>query len=54
MASNQSLAKNKESKPKGHLRYESILKAMPPDILRELVNRKLEEIKRIQEQTKNG
>jgi hypothetical protein len=47
-----SLAENKESKPKGHLRYESMLKAMPPDILRELVNRKLEEIKRIQEQTK--
>lgn len=52
MASNQSLVKNKKSK--GHLRYESMLKALPPDILRELVNRKLEEIKRIQEQPKNG
>jgi hypothetical protein len=42
MASNQSLDK----KPKGHLRNESMLKALPPDILRELAQRRLEEIKK--------
>ncbi|GHV96286.1 hypothetical protein AGMMS50293_26060 [Spirochaetia bacterium] len=50
MALNQSLAENKKPQSKGHLRYESMLKAMPPDILRELANRKLEEIDRIRKQ----
>ena len=50
MALNQSLADTRETKPKGHLKYESLLKALPPDILRELTNRKLEEIERIRAQ----
>ena len=47
MALQDSLVKPEEKKPKGHLRYESLLRALPPDILKELVNRKLEEIERI-------
>jgi DNA-binding TFAR19-related protein (PDSD5 family) len=52
MASNQSLDKNK--KPKGHLRNESMLKAMPPDILRELARRRLEEIEKAKQNLANG
>ncbi|MDR0562363.1 MAG: hypothetical protein LBG73_06705 [Spirochaetaceae bacterium] len=36
----------------GHLRYESLLKALPPDILRELAKRKLEEIAEIRKAQK--
>ncbi|MDR1257023.1 MAG: hypothetical protein LBJ86_04695 [Spirochaetaceae bacterium] len=42
MALDQSL--DNKARPKGHLRYESMLKAMPPDILRELARRRLDEI----------
>jgi hypothetical protein len=42
MVSNQSF----DRKPKGHLRNESLLKALPPDILGELVRRRLEEIEK--------
>jgi hypothetical protein len=52
MALNQSLAEKRTTKPKGHLKYESLLKALPPDILKELTNRKLEEIERIRAQQK--
>jgi DNA-binding TFAR19-related protein (PDSD5 family) len=37
---------NKKAAPKGHLRNESMLKALPPDILQELARRRLEEIER--------
>jgi hypothetical protein len=50
MASNQSL----DRKPKGHLRNESMLKAMPPDILRELVRRRLEEIEKAKQNLAMG
>jgi DNA-binding TFAR19-related protein (PDSD5 family) len=50
MASNQSLDK----KPKGHLRNESMLKAMPPDILKELARRRLEEIEIAKQNLANG
>jgi hypothetical protein len=46
MASDQS--SDKKAKPKGRLRNESMLKAMPPDILQELVRRRLDEIKTAQ------
>ena len=42
-----SLAESGKTRPKGHLRYESLLRALPPDILRELVNRKRAEVERI-------
>jgi hypothetical protein len=42
MESNQS----SRQKPKGHLRYESLLKALPPDILQELVRRRLEDVEK--------
>jgi DNA-binding TFAR19-related protein (PDSD5 family) len=42
MESNQSL--DKQNRPKGHLRNESLLKALPPDILQELARRRLDEI----------
>jgi hypothetical protein len=42
MESEQSLGR----KPKGHLRNESMLKALPPDILKELVRRRLEDIEK--------
>jgi hypothetical protein len=50
MASNQSLDK----KPKGHLRNESMLKALPPDILKELALRRLEEIEKAKQNPPNG
>jgi hypothetical protein len=42
MASDQS----SDKKPRGHLRNESMLRSLPPDILRELVRRRQEEIKK--------
>jgi hypothetical protein len=49
MESNQSLDK----KPKGHLRNESMLKALPPDILKELARRRLEEIEKAKQDMAN-
>jgi hypothetical protein len=37
---------DKKHKPKGRLRNESMLKALPPDILQELVRRRLAEIEK--------
>ena len=53
MALNQSSAETRDTKPRGHLKYESLLKALPPDILRELTKRKLEEIERIRAAQQN-
>jgi hypothetical protein len=50
MALNQSLDK----KPKGHLRNESMLKAMPPDIVRELARRRLAEIEKAKQNLTNA
>jgi hypothetical protein len=49
MASKQSSYK----KPKGHLRNESMLKALPPDILKELVRRRLEDIEKAKQDLAN-
>jgi DNA-binding TFAR19-related protein (PDSD5 family) len=49
MASNQSLDK----KPKGRLRNESMLKALPPDILKELARRRLAEIEKAKQDLAN-
>jgi hypothetical protein len=38
---------------KGHFKYESMLKAMPPDIVKELARRRLEEIEQYQKSEKN-
>jgi hypothetical protein len=43
----------KDRKQKGHLRNESMLKAMPPDILRELVRWRLEEIEKAKQNLTN-
>jgi hypothetical protein len=43
------LKKSLAKKSKGHFKYESMLKAMPPDIVKELARRRLEEIERYQE-----
>jgi len=47
MESDQLLAETKKQNGKYRLRYESMLKAMPPDIRQELARRKLEEINEI-------
>ncbi|MDR2078894.1 MAG: hypothetical protein LBP74_04120 [Treponema sp.] len=39
-----------KQKPKPRLIYEGMLKAMPPDIVKELARRRLEEIKRYQDE----
>jgi hypothetical protein len=44
----------KDRKKKGHLRNESMLKALPPDILRELVRRRLEEIEKAKQNLANA
>jgi hypothetical protein len=51
MASNQSW--DSEQKPKGHLRNEYMLKAMPPDILQELARRRLAEIEQFKNTQEN-
>jgi hypothetical protein len=45
MALKRSL-ESKQKKPKSRLLYEGMLKAMPPDIVKELARRRLEEIER--------
>ena len=47
MVSDQLLVKKGNQNGKYRLRYESMLKAMPPDIRQELAKRKLEEINEI-------
>jgi hypothetical protein len=43
-----------DKKLRGHLRNESMLKAMPPDIVRELARRRLEEIEKAKQDLANG
>jgi hypothetical protein len=40
------LDQSSDKKPKGHLRNESMLRSLPPDILRELVRRRQEDIEK--------
>jgi hypothetical protein len=46
------LKKSLVEKTTGHFKYESMLKAMPPDIVKELARRRLEEIQRCQAEKK--
>ena len=48
MVSDQFSVEKKKQSSKYRLRYEAILKAMPPDIRQELAKRKLEEISNIE------
>ena len=50
MALKRSSVSNKEPKPR--LIYEGMLKAMPPDIVKELARRRLEEIEKYQAEMK--
>jgi hypothetical protein len=38
------LKKSLAEKSKGHFKYESMFRAMPPDIVKELARRRLEEV----------
>jgi hypothetical protein len=38
------ISSENEARPKGRLLYEGLLRAMPPDIVKELARRRLEEI----------
>ena len=40
------LKKPLDEKSKGRFKYEGMLKAMPPDIVKELARRRMEEVKR--------